>query len=371
MFSVTDRMTMDAPRRTADGYLVAEAKFARSGLYDYAGSEVGKPDKTRVIVYRPEEEVFAEDAMASFAHRPLTNDHPADNVTAENWKRQAVGFTDGRVARDGDFVVVPMMVTDAETIKAVDDGKRELSAGYTCDLDFVDGETPEGKKYDAVMRNIRGNHIAIVDRGRAGSECRIGDSFRPTQEIKTMDLKKIMVDGLQVETTDAGEAAIRKLEGKIAAQDTAAAKANSDHTAELGEKDKVIAARDAEIEDLKGKVLDAAALDKLVADRANLVSTAGRIAPTFDCKGKTEAEIKRGVVAAKLGDSVVADKTPAYIDARYDLLVEALPTADGVDPLRATFINHGPGFSATDAAAAEEKARTEANDLNSWRYEKK
>lgn len=66
----TDRVTIAGTRRRDDGYLVADARVARTGIQVYAGWEVGKPEKDTVRVYRPEGEVFARDAMASFAHRP-------------------------------------------------------------------------------------------------------------------------------------------------------------------------------------------------------------------------------------------------------------------------------------------------------------
>ncbi len=370
---ITDRLTIADKRRTADGYLATEAKFARTGIYHYSGRDVGRPAMDKVVVYRPESEVFTEDAMASFAHRPITNDHPSDNVTAKTWKRDAVGFTDGKVARCGDFVVVPMMVTDADAIAEVDGGKSELSAGYTCDLEFVDGETETGDKYDAIMRNIRGNHIAIVDRGRAGSECRIGDKFGDIQE-SGMNLRKIMVDGLQVETTEAGEAAVNKLQGQITAADKRATDAEAERDRQLAAKDAELATKDAEITTLKGKVLDDSTLDQRVADRAKLVTDAQRLVADFDAKGKADAAIKRAVVQAKCGDAAVTDKSDAYVDARFDHLVESL--GDSGDAVRdAVMTAPSPTGNVTsintaDAASAAAKALADANNLNGWRDQK-
>lgn len=342
---VKDRLTIHDKHRTTDGYLVTEARFARSGIYEYAGRDVGKPEMETVRVYRPEDEVFSADAMASFAHKPITNDHPADNVNASTWKRDAVGFTDGRVARDGDFVVIPMMVADAAAIDDVDGGKVELSAGYTCDMEFIDGATDDGSQYDAVMRNIRGNHIALVDKGRAGSECRVGDSFERPQE-NTMQLKKVIVDGFEVETTDAGATAIATLQDKLAAEIKARTDAAAAHATALAAKDTELAAKDTEIEKLQGQVLDAAALDKRVADRAVLVNNASKLVADFDAKGKTDAEIKRAVVQAKCGDAAVTDRSDAYIDARFDGLLETLGEG-GTDTVRDALLGGGGGNGST------------------------
>ena len=173
-----DRAPLEKVRRLADGRIAAVAKFARSGCYSYAGAEVGRPDLPTVTIYRPETEVFADDAMASFAHKAITLDHPPENVSAANWRKVAVGFTEGRVARDGGFIEIPLMLADASAVDAYDSGRaRELSAGYTSDIVWGDGVAPDGTAYQATQRMIRGNHIALVAAGRAGSQCRIGDSM--------------------------------------------------------------------------------------------------------------------------------------------------------------------------------------------------
>jgi hypothetical protein len=173
-----DRAPLEKVRRLADGRIAAVAKFARSGCYSYTGAEVGRPELSTVTIYRPEAEVFAADAMASFAHKAITLDHPPENVSAANWKSVAVGFTEGRVARDGGFIEIPLMLADASAVDAYDSGRaRELSAGYTSDIVWGDGIAPDGTPYQATQRMIRGNHIALVPAVRAGSQCRIGDSM--------------------------------------------------------------------------------------------------------------------------------------------------------------------------------------------------
>lgn len=174
----TDAAPIAGTRRTADGYLVADVRTARTGIQNYAGHEVGKPEMPVVKIYRPADQVFARDSLGSYAHKPVTNDHPAEAVGATNWKDLAVGQIGDEVARDGEFVRIPLIVMDAAAIKAVDEGKRELSAGYTCDLAWEAGTTPEGEKFDAIQKDIRINHVAIVQRGRAGSQARIGDGVR-------------------------------------------------------------------------------------------------------------------------------------------------------------------------------------------------
>lgn len=163
-------------RRTSDGYLLAWAKVARVGCQKYRGSEVGQPTKDSVILYRPEAEVFHADAMRSMANKPVTLMHPRKMVDATSWSKHAKGFSGTDVVRDGDFVRVPLMLTDADTIRAVEDeGVREMSVGYLADIDWTAGTTPQGEHYDGIQKSIRANHHALVPVARGGRSLKFGD----------------------------------------------------------------------------------------------------------------------------------------------------------------------------------------------------
>ena len=167
----------DAARATIveGGYLRAMPKVARTGIQIYHGRECGRHDMEKVLVYRPLDAVFGADAIKSYTHLPVTLDHPGVPVDASNWKKFAVGETGDEVLRDGGTVRVPMMLRDAAAIAAVRDGKKQISVGYSCDVEWCDGITHDGQKYDAVQRNIRGNHVAIVTTARGGPELTFGD----------------------------------------------------------------------------------------------------------------------------------------------------------------------------------------------------
>ncbi|WP_158081505.1 DUF2213 domain-containing protein [Nitrobacter vulgaris] len=166
-------------RYTNDGYLVATPRVARTGIQQYYGHEIGLQgaDAKRVInVYRPESEVFRDEALRSLAHKPVTRNHPSGPVDARNWKDVAVGCVGSDILRDGEFIRIPMTLMDARAIDAFKKGTRQLSLGYTCDIDMVPGVTPDGVKYEAVQKNINVNHLAQVDRARGGPKLTIGDS---------------------------------------------------------------------------------------------------------------------------------------------------------------------------------------------------
>lgn len=366
----TDSVTVAGTRRREDGYLVADARIARTGIQTYLGIEVGKSDMSLVKVYRPGTEVFADETMKSAAHRPVTNDHPSAPVSSKNWKEHAVGQTGDEVSGEGIFIRVPLMVSDETAINDIEAGKQELSAGYTCDLDFTAGTTPTGEAYDAIQKNIRINHVAIVQRGRAGPQVRIGDGayawgiapITSDEEMKgnrSMTTRTITVDGLSVELADKDAQIVQRTIDKLTAQvadiEALKTKTEADLLKTVAAKDAEIAKKDAEIDDLKGKVLDTAALDKRVQDRADLITTAKAIARDVKTEGLTDSAIRKAVVAAKLGDEAVKDKADAYIDARFDILAEDAAKNPG-DPFRNVVAD---GLKPNGAAADVNKAHAD------------
>lgn len=328
----TDAVTVSGTRRTADGYLIAEAKSVRTGIQLYSGDEVGKPEMQVVRVYRPADQVFADSSLQSFTHAPVTMNHPDEAVTSDNWKELAVGEVSTAAKKDGEWVHLPLILKDSKAISAVEGGKRELSAGYTCELVWGDGVTPDGQEFNATQTNIKINHLAIVDRARAGSQARIGDGaswgaspFTPDhnpQKEKIMTLKTVTVDGIPVEVTDQGATVIATLQSRLADANTKAEKAEATHQTAIAAKDAELAKRDAKIDELNAKVLSDADLDKRVQERADLIAVAKTIAKDVKTEGLSDAAIRKAVVVAKIGDAAIAGKADAYIDARFDLLVE-------------------------------------------------
>lgn len=363
----TDSVTVAGTRRTADGYLVAEAKCVRTGIQLYTGAEVGMADKAVARIYRPPEEVFAQGSLQSFSHAPVTIDHPTEMVDAGNWRTLSVGEVSTAAKKDGEWVMLPLILKDASAIDAVTSGKRQLSAGYVCKLDMTPGVTPEGEAYDGRQTDIKINHLALVDRARAGFEARIGDGAAQwgvspvttqTADERTPDmpenLRKVLVDGLPVETTDNGAHAIEKLIKDRDALQGKLADAEKAHADAIKAKDEEIAKKDAALDAEKAKVLSDADLDKRVQARAALVTVAKDIAKDVKTDGLSDAAIRKAVVAANLGDAAVKDKSDAYVDARFDILVEDAAKNGGDDPFRTVVAN---GLQATNDS---DKAVTDA-----------
>lgn len=325
MFEVRERLTLDQTGRTTTsaGFAVVSACVARTGVQEYHNimddNGVLRPSLT---VWRPEEEVMREDSLQSFAHKAVTDNHPPVLVDASNWRQYARGVAGGEIARDGDLVRVTLGLMDAEVINAVDAGKRELSAGYTCDLEFVDGVTPSGEKYGAIQRNIRINHIAVVDKGRAGPKCRIVDNHskpETTESENTMTLRTVLVDGLPVEVTPAGAQVIATLQARLTDAATALDTATTEHTTRVTALDKELGTKDAEIAKLMADAMTPAKLDKLVADRATVIAKAKTFGDV-KVEGRTNGEIRRAAVATKLGDAAIANRSEDYVEAMFDSL---------------------------------------------------
>lgn len=362
-----DSVTASNVRRTADGYLVAEARVARTGIQDYLGTEIDPDnehslrDKPIVKVYRPESSVFHKDAMQSYAYRPMTNGHPGGKgVNAKNWKDHAIGQTGGEVVRDGEFVKVPLVLMDAKAIEDYEAGKRELSMGYGAEVVFQDGETPGGEHFDCYLGPMKMNHLSLEHRARGGETLRIGDNDpTPPQGGHHMadSLRTVIVDGLSVQTTDQGAQAIDKLTKQLADAGINVQQLKDAHATALAAKDADLAKKDAEIDGLKAKQLSDADIDKRVQARADLITKAKSIADA-DYTGKGDAEIRKAVVIAKIGDAAIAGKSEAYIDARFDMLLEDA----AADPVRKHMIQQDG--KTTGDPAADARTRMLA-DLNS------
>ncbi|MGQ1205455.1 DUF2213 domain-containing protein [Acinetobacter baumannii] len=165
---------------TPEGYLLCrDVPLARIGKLLYADGEVPvtADNSGLIIIERGEDVLFDPRTIASFEGKPVTDDHPEDWVTPENWKKLSNG-TAHDVRRgedeDSDCLVADLLITDKDMIDAVMKGKVEISLGY--DADYTEISVGKG-----IQTNIFGNHIALVKKGRCGSRCKIGDSFMPKQ----------------------------------------------------------------------------------------------------------------------------------------------------------------------------------------------
>lgn len=320
MLNFTDAVLMDgAPRITSDGYLVASARAARTGVQVYLRRELGLDGEGTINVYRPESEVFQRDSLASYAAKPVTIDHPAAPVDADTWRDVGVGHVGTDVMRDGDFVRVPLILMDADGIERAQSTHTQISMGYSAEIVMQDGVAPDGTPYEAEQRHIRINHLAFVSQARGGERLRIGDAntdwgVAPMADDAPEAVHQVMVDGVSVDTHAVGAKAIAALINDRDAAHRALAKAE----ARLAHED-------------AGPDFEAR-----VETRAALIVSARTLVRDLRTEGLDDAGVRRAVVAARLGEGATAGRSQAYIDARFDILAEGAggDVQDATDPFR-------------------------------------
>lgn len=354
-----DLFTLTSREITAEGYLRAPANLARCGIQDYLAHELGLDtlmgmDPTRRLrLYRGPEEVFDQASLSSFENQPITINHPSGGVSAANWRQTSVGDVH-QIARRGDIMVGVVIVRDEKAVKTVlDDGKTALSNGYDFELDLTPGVAPDGQKYDGSMKNIRGNHVAIVDAARCGSACKIAD-HNPEEGTLKMANRQIVIDGIPGEADPAIAAAVERQTKTLADTMKALDAANAslaatnqikvgDQTFTVDQAAKKIADQAAEIETLKKDVMTPAARDAMVADWVKTLDEAKRLVPAIVTDGKTCLDIRREVVdtvsaknpmAKAVADAVMVGKDaktaePETVRSAFNAIAAAIKTEDG------------------------------------------
>jgi hypothetical protein len=159
---------------TPEGYLVCVGvAIARTGEMVYHESEtpLEGDEEGKVLVQREEDEVFRPETMASFEGKPVTITHPTDFVSPQNWNRLTKGILQNVRRGEGDQkndLIADLLITDSVAINLVKNGLREVSCGYEADYT----QMGEGR---GLQTKIIGNHLALVDQGRAGSSYAIND----------------------------------------------------------------------------------------------------------------------------------------------------------------------------------------------------
>lgn len=180
---------------TDEGFVRAEGFATRTGIFEYVLA-----DGTIQRELRHPDEVYNVDSLKTLGKKPMTLDHPDVPVTPENAQEYTVGTVGDEieVEQKGDnegFVKVSFSILRKDAIDELAAGTKELSCGYGCELDMTAG-IYKGQHYDAIQRNIRYNHVALVARGRAGAEARLRfDSV----ELITNDTNDMEVSAMELE----------------------------------------------------------------------------------------------------------------------------------------------------------------------------
>ncbi len=325
-----------------NGFLRADGYLTRTGIFVYRDS-----NGRTVRELRTPDEVMSRETVDSFALVPVTHDHPPELLTADNAKQYAVGAVSEQVRPDGDKLRASLMITDARTIEAVQGGKVELSCGYTADV-VTESGTWNGQRYDARQTNIRGNHVAIVDVGRAGPECalRMDAADGAAQEI-TMDPVMMELGGAQYAVpADLAAEIAKMLEAKGLSPTMDASKAAPAADLEAVKADN--AALRAKLDGLTSAAAAKALREKLTMEIREDMAVSD-LAKRLDCavsESDTTGQKRRKIIA-KLDASIKLD---GRSDAECSGLLEGLLHARGEQAAAAA----RSGAVKTDASADDD-----------------
>lgn len=359
--------------QTPEGFLIChDVKIARTGTQDYSSREIGldsQPERLIRVNRRPED-VFDPAAMASFEGKDVTNTHPAQMIGQENQAAYSKGHAEN-VRRVGDYLVADLYLKDPTLISEVRNGAmRDVSCGYYCQYEA------DGAGYK--QTHIRGNHIAIVPRGRAGREVAIKDSAADTPAEKGTPMSKnkslLSLFGLAAKNA-APEELDSMVENAAAALDSAPAETAQDEAPAAEQQPPAPDTQNTAILTALNSV--AAKLDKLLEQQA---------APAEENKDALEAAIEElsGKAEGKedAGSATVCEKEDAAQqaptgDSGLALLKAMRPLINGIqdkaarDALSKTLIEQVKGTSAvsTIAKAAQDSAAAAANASSKTQYE--
>ena len=314
------KFDVESFKTTPEGYLDAAVYPTRAGVFNYYyGGKL-------VRELRRPEEVFKADSLDSLKNKAVTNDHPRDEMgnfvflDARNTRRYDVGTVYGehRPADDGIHTQSRVIIKDEQTINAVKSGKVQVSCGYTCDYLEQPGEW-NGLAYDREQVNIRDyNHLAIVDRGRAGSGAAIkfdGAEVDPAEpditEGEQTTVVKTKLDGAEIEVSESAVEAIVKADSVLQTM-----------PAIVTERDELkgkLDALSAELEQYKAKEQQAA--------KQALISKAAAYLPEQKLDGMSEREIKEAVIKSKFDSLDLGAKNDAEISGMFEIVLAQPVTA--------------------------------------------
>jgi hypothetical protein len=209
--------------KTPEGYLICRnAVIGRTGFQTYRVAEIADPegllqenernlrDDEELQLWRDPAEVFSRNTIASFEGKTFTLTHPDNLLDPSSEREHHAGHVQnvhrGEEPLDSGAypLLADVLVTDSEAIRAIDAGERELSCGYTYRL------AREGYRWE--QRDIIGNHVALVPKGRAGEEAKIYDAApEPKKELK-VNIKQILSSWFKAAKPEEIEAALENKE---------------------------------------------------------------------------------------------------------------------------------------------------------------
>ena len=318
------------------GFLKVSGIIARTGIQQYLGMELPKSFNldpfTVYNVLRPASEVLKKESLDSYTNATITDNHPTEFVSVDNIKELGKGsisvvstFKIGAI----DYVKTDIIVTDKETIKNVQDGKVEISPGYTTIYKQEKG-TFDGQAYDFIQTDILINHVALVDKGRCEGACKITDAtndiiLSSLKKTRSLVMAKVKVGDAEFEVNDAVAGAFASMQSDLKSQDAEFEKFKKKSKEDLEEKDMENGKMAGEKESLKKeneelKKAGDVDIHALANDRAVLLAQVATQVGDTDVSKMTDSDIKV-LALSKVTDMDLKDKSDEYIKGMFDTMV--------------------------------------------------
>lgn len=350
--------------------------LSKVGIYDYSGAQIGAPaaDAGKIFkVYRPAEELGKAETIDSFKLVPFIDDHTMLGEGFTPVDDRAMGGVIGeRVEFEDDTLYGNVKVYTKALAENIKNGKTEVSMGYRCRYDFTPGVW-NGQAYDVVQRDLRGNHVALVDEGRMGPEVSILDHLTfavDAKELRPVDekLEEILaalaamsarLDAVEAKTKEpevedpVADAEVELTDEEKAAKDAeveAAADADTEEKpATMDAALKTIAKLTGRLKAVESRpAMDERAVISAMDQRTSLVSRLTKHVGTFDHAGMTTADIaaygikKLEIKGVAKGQEAVA--LDAYLQAKPDpTKVTTIAQDKAPSALSARIAAHGTG----------------------------
>lgn len=298
-----DRAPIKATRTDA-GFLLDSPILTRTGVFRYQ-----EPSGRIRREYRPPDVVFAQDSLAKYKLLPITDGHPGE-VNAANVRKHLLGAVISEGRQDGGTNVTADVI-----VYSLPEKNRELSMGYRVTLDETPGVSPEGEEYDVKLTGIFPNHLAIVERGRAGNARLNLDAADAvsvtTEEDETMTTVKVRLDSAPGIDYEASPEVALALAAAQAAIKTATDRAD----ALAAERDGLKSAADKHAAELAQARADAIAQ---AAGRVKLENDLRTVGVKF-AQDASDADLRTALVKHVRGDALdLTGKSEAYVAAAYD-----------------------------------------------------
>lgn len=311
MFQRYDSAKIDSFESLSNGYLRIKAKPTRVGVFLYQDS-FGNVRRE----LRSSEEVFKEDSKKTLGNSVLTDNHPPVFLNSENTKSFFSGWViSDNIQDDGEYITAEVVIADSEAINKALNGKVELSCGYTCSYDYTPG-TYKGQQYDVAQKDIKYNHVSIVDKGRMGPDARL--YFDSKTDVKDFEIACQIIDSIQdkqEETKGNDQMKIEELMDKISVLEKEKQTLSGKCDALEAENNK----KDEQIKQLQTKT-DSDAINSIVAELIEARTFAAKFDSELNVDKLDSFAIKKAIVSKHLGDKARLDSAD-YVTAAYDIIV--------------------------------------------------